>query len=160
VRLLTILKWPSKPALPLSPVVPPREVRTFKLADGGSCSDTGNALFHLVASMFSVDVRSSSSCRKDTPVDEIRQLRSEGISVAEIARRTGTTPSVVRRVVGKLDPERVADQRRRQEETARRIDAERLSWSEKVKLWTEETGQSGATFWRVLKRSASESLQL
>jgi hypothetical protein len=87
-------------------------------------------------------------------VDEIRQLRALGRSVADIARRTGETVATVRRIVGKLDPEAVADRRRLQEETVRRIDAEPMSWSKKVKRWMSETGQSGATFWRVLKRCA------
>ena len=43
-------------------------------------------------------------------LDEIRQLRAEECSVAEIARRTGATVSEVRRIVGKLDP---ADKERR-----------------------------------------------
>jgi hypothetical protein len=90
--------------------------------------------------------------RNDTPEEEIRQLRSSDLSVAEIARQTRTTAGVVRRVVGKLDPQAVADQRRHQEETARRIDSEEATWPEKVARWTAETGQSGATFWRVLKR--------
>ncbi len=88
-------------------------------------------------------------------MDEIRKLRALGQSVAEIARRTEATISEVRRIVGKLDPQEVAERRRLQEETARRIDAEPLTWSEKAKQWTAETGQSGATFWRVLKRCAS-----
>jgi hypothetical protein len=58
-------------------------------------------------------------------------------------------------VVGKLDPQAVADRRRVQEATARRIGAEPLPWSEKVKRWTEQTGQCEATFWRVLKRLKS-----
>ena len=74
----------------------------------------------------------------------------------EIAKRTGATPAVVRRVVGNLDPQAVADRRRVQEITARRIGAELLPWSEKVKLWTEQTGQSEATFWRVLRRLKSD----
>jgi hypothetical protein len=79
-------------------------------------------------------------------------LRSLGLSVAEIAKRTETTAAIVRRIVGKLDPGEMAEKRRLQEETARRIDAEPLTWSEKAKRWTAETGQSGATLWRVLKR--------
>jgi hypothetical protein len=98
--------------------------------------------------VFDLEIR----LRNDTPEQQIRQLRSRGLSVAEIARQTDTTPAVVRRVVGKLDPEAVAERRRLQEETARRINAEPLSWSEKAKSWTAETGQSEATFWRVLKR--------
>jgi len=69
-----------------------------------------------------------------------------------IARRTGATVSQVRRIVGRLDP---ADQERRrteQEATAARIDARPAPWSEKVRLWKAETGQSGATFLRVIKR--------
>lgn len=88
----------------------------------------------------------------DPPELEIRQLRSLGLSVAEIAKRTEMTAAVVRRIVGKLDPGEVARRRRLQEETARRINAEPLPWSEKAARWTAETGQSGATFWRVLTR--------
>jgi hypothetical protein len=127
---------------------------TFRFADGNPDGVTGNALFHLLASLFAVEVGPASSCQKYMPVDEIRQLRSQGLSVAEIASQTGTTLAVVRRVVGKLDPQTVADRRRHQEETARRIDAELVLWSEKAKRWTAETGQSAATFWRVLKRRA------
>jgi hypothetical protein len=50
----------------------------------------------------------------------------------------------------------MAGRRRVQEATARSIDAEPLPWSEKVKRWTEQTGQSKATFWRVLKRLKSD----
>jgi hypothetical protein len=42
--------------------------------------------------------------------------------------------------------------RRRQEQIARRIDAEPICWAEKVVRWVAETGQGGATPWRVLKR--------
>jgi hypothetical protein len=66
-----------------------------------------------------------------------------------VAERAGTTVSKVRRIVGKLDQ---AGQRRQQEETARAIDALPVAWGEKVKRWKEQTGQSEATFWRVLQR--------
>jgi hypothetical protein len=45
--------------------------------------------------MFSVQV----IFRESIPVDEIRTLRTEGHSLAEIARKTGTTISIVRRVL-------------------------------------------------------------
>jgi DNA-directed RNA polymerase specialized sigma24 family protein len=120
--------------------------------DDLSHDPTGNALFHLLASLFSVQVSSASACRKDIPVDEIRQLRADGCSVAEIARRTGTTVAEVRRIVGKLDPAEKARRREEQEGTAARIDAGPGSWSDKVQQWEDATGQSGATFWRVLHR--------
>jgi hypothetical protein len=87
--------------------------------------------------------------RNSTPVEQIRQLRASGLSLAEVAERAGTTVAIVRRVAGKLDREAI---RRHQEETAQRIDAEDLTWGEKVAKWQEETGQSEATFWRVLQR--------
>jgi hypothetical protein len=82
-------------------------------------------------------------------MDRIRQLRAEGLSLAEVARQAGSTVNVVRRVVGKLDQAAI---RAQQEEIAREIDRHPLPWSGKVALWKERTGQSGATFWRVLRR--------
>jgi hypothetical protein len=116
------------------------------------CFRTGNALFHLVASLFSVRVRSSSSCRKDIPVDEIRQLRALGRSVADIARRTGATVSEVRRIVGRLNPAEKERRRKDQEATAARINSRSEPWAEKVRRWKAETGQSGATLFRIIKR--------
>ncbi len=58
---------------------------------------------------------------------------------------------VVRRVVGKLDRAAI---RQRQEEVARRINAEPLTWSEKVARWNAETGLSEATLCRALQRDA------
>ena len=124
----------------------------FTTADGNPDSVTGSALFHLLASLFTGEVSFSNNI---PPELEIRQLRSLGLSVAEIARRTETNAAVVRRIVGKLDPGEVMERKRLQEETARRIDAEPLTWSEKAERWTAETGQSSATFWRVLKRCGS-----
>ena len=89
------------------------------------------------------------------PVVEIRQLRAEGCSVAEIARRTGTTVSEVRRIVGKLDPAQKQRHRKEQEEIAARINARAGSWTQKVKRWEAETGQSEATLFRVLERLRS-----
>jgi hypothetical protein len=60
------------------------------------------------------------SFRNPTPMDRIRQLRAEGLSLAEIARQAGSTVHVVRRVVGKLDKAAI---RAQQEETAREIDS-------------------------------------
>jgi hypothetical protein len=97
--------------------------------------------------MFSQEI----AFRKITPEQRIRQLRAEGLSLAKVAKQAETTPAVVRRVVGKLDPQVEEARRKAQMEVARRIDAQPLPWSEKAKLWTEETGQSGTTFWRVLK---------
>jgi hypothetical protein len=85
-------------------------------------------------------------------VDEIRQLRALGLSVARIARQTGTSPAVVRRIVGKLDPAEKERRTKEQEATATRINAGPGSWSEKVKQWEAATGQSEVTFWRVLHR--------
>jgi hypothetical protein len=73
--------------------------------------------------------------------------------VAAIARRTGATVSEVRRTVGKLDPADKERRRKEQKATAARINAGPGSWSEKVKQWEAATGQSEATFWRVLKQT-------
>jgi hypothetical protein len=83
------------------------------------------------------------------PEEEVRRLRADGHSLAEVAERAGTTVAKVRRIVGKVDTE---GQRRRQEEIARAIDGEPLTWGEKVARWKHQTGRSGATFWRVLRR--------
>jgi hypothetical protein len=90
--------------------------------------------------------------RKITPDEMIRQLRAEGLSLADVAQQSGATVAVVRRVCGKLDQAEEAARRGRQEEIACRIDAEPICWTEKVVRWVAETGQSGATLWRVLKR--------
>jgi hypothetical protein len=113
---------------------------------------TGSAQFHLLASLFSAEVRSPAECPKVTPVGEIRQLRAAGRSVGEIARRTGATLAEVRRIVGKLDPGEKARRRAEQEAAAGRIDARPGPWREKVRRWAAETGQSGATLFRVIKR--------
>ena len=84
-----------------------------------------------------------------TPADAILQLRAEGVSVADIARRTASSESRVRRIVGKLNH---ASVRAKQEEIAAKIGAEPVRWSEKIERWRSETGQSEATLWRVLKR--------
>jgi hypothetical protein len=82
-------------------------------------------------------------------VAEIRQLRSEGLTLAGVAELTGVTVAVVRRVAGKLDH---AARRKQQEDIALQIDNEPVTWHEKVARWKEQTGRSEATFWRVLKR--------
>jgi hypothetical protein len=92
--------------------------------------------------------------RDDTPFERIRRLGESGLSVAKIAAETGTTPAVVRRVVGKRDN---ASVRERQEATAKRIVAEGGSWSEKAAKWKVETGKSPVTMWRVLKRCGGMS---
>lgn len=115
-------------------------------------SVTGNAFFHLLASLFSFHAPSPTACRKNIPVDEIRQLRAQGRSVAEIARKTGVTVATVRRIVGKLDPAVKERRRKEQEATAARIDARPAPWPEKVRRWKAETGQSGATLFRIIKR--------
>ena len=69
------------------------------------------------------------------PIDEIRQLRAVGLGLAEIAKQTGSTVAVIRRIVGKVDQEA---RRLQQEEVARRIDAEPLTWKEKAARWTAE----------------------
>jgi hypothetical protein len=114
----------------------------------------GSAQFHLLASLFGVEVR----LHGDSPDVQILQLRSIGLSVAEIARQTETSPTVVRRIVGKLDPQAAADRRRTQVEIARCIKSEPLTWFQKVKRWKEETGQSEATFRRVLRRCGNPML--
>ena len=98
--------------------------------------------------MFSLEI----AFRKITPDEMIRQLRAEGLSLADVAQQSGATVAVVRRVCGKLDPAEEAARRLSQEQIARRIDAEPICWAEKVIRWVAETGQCGATFWRVLKR--------
>jgi hypothetical protein len=113
---------------------------------------TGNALFHLVASLFSLEVRAAIPCRKDTPVDEIRQLRALGRSVAEIARKTGATVAMVRRIVGKLDPQEKERRRKEKEQAAAPINAGTAPWADKVRRWRAETGQSEATLFRIIKR--------
>jgi hypothetical protein len=85
-------------------------------------------------------------------VDEIRQLRALGRSVAEIARKTGATVATIRRIVGKLDPAVKERHRKEQEATAARIDARPDPWPEKVRRWKAKTGQSEATLFRVIKR--------
>jgi hypothetical protein len=60
--------------------------------------------------------------------------------------------SEVRRIVGKLDPAERERRRKEQEATASRINAGTGSWSEKVKRWEAETGQSEATLFRIIKR--------
>jgi hypothetical protein len=73
----------------------------------------------------------------------------------KVAEEVGVSESVVRRVVGKVDRE---TKRQKQEDIARQIDGEALSWPEKVARWKEQTGRSETTFWRALKRcSRSES---
>ena len=119
------------------------------------CFRTGNAFFHLLASLFSVGVRIGNARRKYIPLREIRQLRAEGCSVAEISRRTGATISEVRRIVGKLDPAQKERRRKEQDAIAARINAGPGSWSQKVKRWEAETGQSEATLFRVLERLRS-----
>ena len=90
--------------------------------------------------------------RNPNPVERIRQLRAQGLSVAEVAAQVGTTVGVVRGVCGNLDPEEERRHRSRQDEIACRIDTEASTWPEKVARWKEETGQSETTLWRVLKR--------
>ena len=60
--------------------------------------------------------------------------------------------SEVRQIVGNLDPAEKERRRKEQEATAARINARTEPWAEKVRRWKAETGQSEATFWRVLHR--------
>jgi hypothetical protein len=83
----------------------------------------------------------------------MRELRSQGRSLAEIAEQTGSTATIVRRIVGKVDPVQERERRRFQEEVALRIDTEPLTFNEKVARWKAEIGQNGATFWPILKRA-------
>jgi transcriptional regulator with XRE-family HTH domain len=101
-------------------------------------------LFHFLANLFFLQI---TFCN-DTPEQEIRQLRSQGLSMAQIADRTGTTVAVVRRLVEGT----AAGLKAKEEEAARRIGALPLPWWEKVKLWEDETGKSGATLRRLLKK--------
>ncbi len=81
------------------------------------------------------------------------ELREKGLSVSKIAKLTGTADGVVRRIVGKLDPTEVQKARQRQIDQARQIDSLPISWPEKIARWKEQTGQSSATLWRVLKKT-------
>lgn len=59
---------------------------------------------------------------------------------------------MVRRIVGMLDPADKERWRKEQEATAGRINAQTESWPEKVRRWRDETGQSEATLFRIIKR--------
>jgi DNA invertase Pin-like site-specific DNA recombinase len=60
-------------------------------------SPTASALFHLTANLF----RTEASLPQDAvPEEEIRRLYAEKVPMAEIARLTGVTRWVVRRVLG------------------------------------------------------------
>lgn len=97
--------------------------------------------------MFTAEIRFSEA----TPEERIKQLRGSGLSLASVAEQTGMSVAVVRRVVGKVDKERI---QRNHEEAAKRIDTEGGTWAEKVAKWKAETGRCGVTFWRVLKRGS------
>lgn len=116
----------------------------------------GIAQFHFTASVFGGTADSCHAYPNSFPDEEIRRLRDNGCFVGEISKKTGVPVSVVRRIVGKLDP--VAKQARaaQQAETAHRINASPGSWAEKVRMWQEATGQSEATFWRLLKKIRSK----
>jgi hypothetical protein len=113
---------------------------------------TVSAVFHFLTSLFP----SSVTLRKCTPADQIRQLYAKGLSLVKVAAQAGVSERVVRRVVGNVDREA---KRQKQEEIARQIDGEALSWPEKVAGWTEQTGQSETTFWRALKRCRDSTPQ-
>lgn len=83
------------------------------------------------------------------------QLRGQGDSLRAIADKTGATVAVVRNIVGKTDGGKA--KRERQETTAKRIDAEGGTCTVNVKKWKKATGQSEATFWRVLKELKNSS---
>ncbi len=91
-----------------------------------------------------------------TPREKIKQLREHGHSLQAIADATGTTVAIVRKIVGTTDGGKA--KLKEQEATARRIEAEGGTWTEKVKKWKKATGKSEATFWRVLRR-AGKSMQ-
>ena len=82
-------------------------------------------------------------------LDETQLLRLKGLLLAEIARQSGTTVPIVRRIVGKLD--RTA-QRQKQDDAARKVHALGGSWSEQAAAWKAETGQCEVTYWQVFKR--------
>ena len=105
----------------------------------------GNALFHLLAAMFQEDV----VFFEPRPLDTIKNLRSSGLSLTEIAAQTGTPATVVRRLVEKTDWAKI---KRQHEEVAVRIDREEIGNAEKLARWAAETGKSSATYWRALRR--------
>jgi hypothetical protein len=90
------------------------------------------------------------SFRRSTPIEEIRRLRAEGLSLVKVAEEAGVSVSVVSRVVGKL-----GTKQQDQQEIALQIDQEPVSWHEKVERWKQQTGMSETTFWRVLNGSKS-----
>src|SRR5206468_631290 len=63
----------------------------FISAVGNPHTGTGSAQFHLLASTFGGSVVICDSA----PVDQIRKLRAEGATLAEIARQTSSTVAVV-----------------------------------------------------------------
>lgn len=85
--------------------------------------------------------------RLDAPVpgEQIKRLRSEGVSVADIACQFGISLRMVQRVIGTLDP-------RRWERIAERIEREGGSRVAKIRKWKAETGKSDTTYWRALRR--------
>ena len=86
----------------------------------------------------------------------MRELRSQGLPLSDIAKRTGSTVAVVRRIVGKVDPEAERERRRQLDAIALRIDAEPLTFNEKAERWKAETGKCAVTFWRTVKRAKGE----
>ena len=110
-------------------------------------SRRASSYFHWIASFFYLQSR-----YEPAPIERFNELRQNGHSVSRIAKLTGITPSKVRRIVGKLDPEKVGLARQRQGETAVQIAGLPIPWPEKISLWKEQTGQCGATLWRVLKK--------
>lgn len=119
--------------------------KSFNRDDECAHDPTATSVFHFTASLFG----SSVTFRNSTPEEQIRQLRNEGLTIAEIVAQVGVSERVVRRVVGKV--ERTA-RRQEREEIAREIDGEAISWVEKVARWREQTGLSETSFWRALRR--------
>lgn len=66
-----------------------------------------------------------------------------------MAKESGSTVSVVRRIVGKQDRKAID---LKTLETAQRINALPLDWRGKAEAWKTATQTSETTFWRALKR--------
>jgi hypothetical protein len=110
-------------------------------------TSTDDPFFHLAASAFTVEV----IFRTIPNEDRIRKLRTQGLSLPEIAEATGSTPAAMRRIVGPLDPKKEAQRRRDLNAIAKRINSEPGTWKQKTAKWKTATGHSDTMFWRNLK---------
>lgn len=113
-----------------------------------SSSRTASTVFHFVASLLVEEIR----FREATPEDTIQELRSQGLSLDAIAKRTSSTPAIVRRIVGPLNKEEEAVKRRKHEELAKTINAQKITFNEKAKRFEVETGLGMTTFWRLTRK--------